>query len=234
MIIKRIQYSTDSHGNVCGYGVKVDKKSLNLIISTHFMSYECFEECNSRIIIYDNIKYVEGIPIDFRELKYYDSCIKSGKCFLRLPSRSKLNRCVPSINEENMEYLNPYFKKGKVVLDQNELKKLFEVTSFIEQLCFYTWNYRYTYVKCALICIVITYLILIVMVYLPKATIYTIFAITLIAFSVVSVGLWYLYVTSDTSVNGITATIVLVVIILLIIWLRVKINIALKILYETS
>jgi len=41
------------------------------------------------------------------------------------------------------------------------------------------------------------------MVYLPKVTIYTIFFITLIGFSVGSVGLWYLYVTSDTSVNGI-------------------------------
>jgi len=96
------------------------------------------------------------------------------------------------------------------------------------------------------------------MVYLPKVTIHTIFFITLIGFSVGSVGLWYLYVTSDTSVNGIllqtkvtwigiilkypsvllllciTVTLVLIVVVLLMIWLRVKINIAIKILYETS
>jgi len=52
------------------------------------MSYECFEECNSRIIIYDNIKFVEGIPIDYQELKIYEDCIKSGNCYLRLPSKS--------------------------------------------------------------------------------------------------------------------------------------------------
>jgi len=51
------------------------------------------------------------------------------------------------INNESMEYLNPYFKDGKVILNQNELKKLFDITSFIELLCFYTWNYRNTYIK---------------------------------------------------------------------------------------
>ncbi|ORX65051.1 hypothetical protein BCR32DRAFT_272851, partial [Anaeromyces robustus] len=201
--IYRIQYSTDSEGNICGYEGKSDKKALNLVISSNFMSYECFENCNNKIIIYDNNKYIDGIPIDYRELQYYENCILDGKCFLRLPSKQKLNRCVPIINEENLKQLKLYFEKGKIKLDQEELKHLFEITDFIEKICFYTLNYRYTYIKCALLCIGITYLFLIIIVYLPRVAIYSIFTITLTTFLSVSIGLWYLYVTSDTSINGI-------------------------------
>jgi len=51
------------------------------------MSYECFEQCNTNIIIYDNKRYIEGIPIDYQDLPRFSKCIDSGKCFLRLPSK---------------------------------------------------------------------------------------------------------------------------------------------------
>jgi len=52
------------------------------------MTYECFEQCNTKIIIYDNMKYIEGVPIDYKDLQYYEDCIVKGKCFLRLPSKN--------------------------------------------------------------------------------------------------------------------------------------------------
>lgn len=57
-----------------------------------------------------------------------------------------LNRCVPTVNEDNINSLMPYFK-GKITLNQNELKTIFDITQFLEQICFYTLNYRYTYIK---------------------------------------------------------------------------------------
>ena len=58
----------------------------------------------------------------------------------------ELNRCVPTVNEENIESLKPYLK-GRLILDQDELKTIFDLSGFLENVCFYTLNYRYTYIK---------------------------------------------------------------------------------------
>ncbi|ORX59315.1 hypothetical protein BCR36DRAFT_408810 [Piromyces finnis] len=255
--IYRILYSTDSDGNICGYGAKIDKTALNLVITPNSMNFVCFEQCNSKIIIYNNKKYIEGIPIDYQDLSHYSSCIESGKCFLRLPSKERFNRCFPTVNEDNIESLKPYFN-GKIILNQKELKKIFDISSFLEQVCFYTLNYRFTYLKCATLCIIITYMFLLALVYTPKIAIYSIFSGVLLSLCGLDISLWYIYITAEESINGIhlnsnitwinkslrypsvllmlcvCVTMILVLIVFIIVCLRVKINISLKILYETS